>query len=176
MKRNLLFIFILCSLTTLFAQKKRLPPIPVKTEYIKADSNTYMVEYYDEDDEYDKYISNKINPYEGVSTKPWQDNNMKISFMEKYPEDIAKEVLRLYYHFDKKDEEILYLRVFYDLNGDVQHVVVGLPTEIDVPIKVIEELENRLKKESKLKVEYDPNKVKGVNYIMHSNLLYIRKE
>lgn len=176
MKRNLLFILILCSLTTLFAQTKSFPPVPVRTEYIKADSNTYMVEYYDEDDGYDKYISNKINPYEGVLTKPWQDNNMKISFIEKYPEDIAKEVLRPYYHFEKKDEEILYLRVFYDLNGEVQHVVFGLPAGINVPIEVVEKLENRLKKESKLKVEYDSNNVKNVNYIMHSNLLYMRKE
>ena len=34
-----------------------------------------------------------------------------------------------------------------------------------IPIQVIEKLENRVKKESHLKLDYDPKRAKGINYI-----------
>ncbi|GCB35551.1 DUF5043 domain-containing protein [Bacteroides faecalis] len=41
----------------------------------------------------------------------------------------------------------------------------GFSTNMHIPIQVFEELENRVKKESHLKLDYDPERAKGLNYI-----------
>ncbi len=164
MKKSILFILILCVFTNLFAQKNSLPVL-LNTEYVKADSNTYVIEYYDSDR---KYFSNKHNPFEGFITEPWQGKLKKISGKGTDISSIINDVLFPYLRI-KKLGEAVYLREFYNLKGDLEYFSLGIPIKSKIPIRVIEKFEDRLKKEVKLELEFDPERAKDVNFISFSN-------
>ena len=83
--------------------------------------------------------------------------------MGERPDSIAMEVLKPYY--TKRNEYSVYIRANYDLKGEMKFLEFGFFANMKVPIQVFEELENRVKKESHLKLDYDPKRAKGINYI-----------
>ncbi|MFV0586163.1 hypothetical protein [Bacteroides reticulotermitis] len=168
MKRIIVFTLVLCSLTCIFSQKKSLTIYTLKTEYEKTDSNTYIIEY---NSNSRKKIRNKKNPFEGVESEPWQ-GRMKIpTTTGRTPSIICQEVLGPY--CKKNDSISTYVRLFFDLKGDLKYLLLLLPAETPIPIRAIEEIEDKLKKEFKIQPVYDPEKAKGVNYIIWVELFWV---
>ncbi|WP_077155501.1 hypothetical protein [Bacteroides bouchesdurhonensis] len=158
MKTLFLFVSILCASSALFSQNLTL----IKKVHEKTDSNTYVVEYFSHGR---KFYSNANNPFEGLEDGYWPDGIRKITVMGERPDSIAMEVLNPYHTKRKEDISSVYIAANYDLKGEMRFLVIGLPANVDIPIQVFEELENRVKKESHLKLDYDPKRAKGINYI-----------
>ena len=153
MKTFFLFISILCFSSALFSQDV------VKLGYEKTDSNTYVVDSCRNW----KYYYNLNNPFEGLEFVSREGKIRKVTVMGERPDSIAMEVLKPYY--TKKSEYSVYIRANYDLKGEMKFLEFGFSANMHIPIQVFEELENRVKKESHLQLDYDPERAKGLNYI-----------
>ena len=153
MKTLFLFVSILCASSALFSQNV------VKLGYLKTDSNTNVVDSCRNW----KYYYNLNNPFKGLEFVSPEGKIRKVTVMGERPESIAMEVLKPYY--TKRNESSVYIRANYDLKGEMKFLEFGFFANMKVPIQVFEELENRVKKESHLKLDYDPERAKGLNYI-----------
>ena len=153
MKTLFLFVSILCASSALFSQNV------VKLGYLKTDSNTYVVDSCRNW----KYYYNLNNPFKGLEFVSPEGKIRKVTVMGERPDSIAMEVLKPYY--TKRNESSVYIRANYDLKGEMKFLEFGFFANMKVPIQVFEELENRVKKESHLKLDYDPKRAKGINYI-----------
>ena len=112
-----------------------------------------------------------MNPFEGVESEPWQGRMRIPTTTGRRPSIICQEVLGPY--CKRNDSISTYVRLFFDLKGDLKYLLLILPAETPIPIRAIEEIEDKLKKEFKIQPVYDPEKAKGVNYIIWVELFWV---